>query len=325
MYRQIYDQLLLLRSPNPGRPSTPSSSGLSNGTCSDISLEIGPPWETLNQWTRLLLLINPDLTLGWNVRKELLASSRIDPANELRFTELILTFKPKTSNIFSHRQWILRQFYPTSSTNTNVIDANSHNQESTSTPTNQTANIQDIIQNEFRVCLDAASRYGRNYYAWSHRVWVVRRYCSLSNIYVIHTDLTVTRNWMESHVSDYSIYSYRQFLVQFLIAIYNSNQSSSLSSNKVLRKVFDDEMNLINSLLHLYRDQEALFLHRRFLLSISVQLWPETEESLRQSEMNFIDNHFSDSIRQSVKNDWQLTLMTRHSKFLERVLRWQLD
>lgn len=36
---------------------------------------------------------------------------------------------------------------------------------------------QNLITNELRVSLDAASRYQRNYYAWTHRIWILKHLC----------------------------------------------------------------------------------------------------------------------------------------------------
>lgn len=34
--------------------------------------------------------------------------------------------------------------------------------------------LQRALQEEMRVCTDAAGRYPRNYNAWSHRIWVLQ-------------------------------------------------------------------------------------------------------------------------------------------------------
>lgn len=55
------------------------------------------------------LLLNPDITTLWNMRKELIASGKLDPLFELHLTSVILTFKPKCADIYSFRKWILNR------------------------------------------------------------------------------------------------------------------------------------------------------------------------------------------------------------------------
>uniref|UniRef100_A0A1B6DF66 Uncharacterized protein n=1 Tax=Clastoptera arizonana TaxID=38151 RepID=A0A1B6DF66_9HEMI len=53
------------------------------------------------------LLLNPDVTLFWNMRRELVTNLRIDPQFELQFTSVILSRKPKSPEVFSYRKWVL--------------------------------------------------------------------------------------------------------------------------------------------------------------------------------------------------------------------------
>ena len=35
---------------------------------------------------------------------------------------------------------------------------------------------EELVNNELRVAIEAASHYSRNYYAWSHRTWIFTVY-----------------------------------------------------------------------------------------------------------------------------------------------------
>jgi protein prenyltransferase alpha subunit repeat containing protein 1 len=55
------------------------------------------------------LLINPDVTTFWNMRRELLQASRLDMQGELRFIAVLLSRKPKCAEAFAHRKWVVRR------------------------------------------------------------------------------------------------------------------------------------------------------------------------------------------------------------------------
>jgi len=55
------------------------------------------------------LLLNPDVTTFWNMRRELLQAGRLDLQGELHFTAVLLSRKPKCAEAFSHRKWVVRR------------------------------------------------------------------------------------------------------------------------------------------------------------------------------------------------------------------------
>lgn len=62
-----------------------------------------------NEITTLLttaLFLNPEVTTFWNMRRELVLDGCLKPNDELRFSALVLTFKPKCAEIFNYRRWI---------------------------------------------------------------------------------------------------------------------------------------------------------------------------------------------------------------------------
>lgn len=52
------------------------------------------------------LLLNPEVTTFWNMRRELVIDGFLKPYDELQFSAVVLTFKPKCAEIFSYRRWI---------------------------------------------------------------------------------------------------------------------------------------------------------------------------------------------------------------------------
>lgn len=61
--------------------------------------------ETVTLLTTALLL-NPEVTTFWNMRRELVIDEYLKPNDELQFAAVVLTFKPKCAEIFNYRRWI---------------------------------------------------------------------------------------------------------------------------------------------------------------------------------------------------------------------------
>ncbi|RWS12570.1 hypothetical protein B4U79_08632 [Dinothrombium tinctorium] len=252
--------------------------------------------DKLKEWTRVILLINPDLTLAWNIRKELVESNCISIAEELKLSEVILTRKAKSPDNFFHRQFLLKKLLKE-----NIIEEN-------------------IVSNELRVSLDAASRYQRNYYAWAHRIWVLQNFGTSLNI--INFDLNVTKHWVESHISDYSAFHYRQFLYSLLLDIISAQNNDNLSE---FVNIMQAELDFLNGLFAIYPDHESLFMHRRYILQQMCNLFPEQVNKVKENEVNFIDTSVSQSYSNSVSNQWQFELIRKHTIWIKRVLKWDLD
>ncbi|XP_068081653.1 protein prenyltransferase alpha subunit repeat-containing protein 1 isoform X3 [Anabrus simplex] len=54
------------------------------------------------------LLLNPDVQTFWNMRRELVEAGYLDASSELHFTVVVLSKKPKSAEVFTHRKWLLR-------------------------------------------------------------------------------------------------------------------------------------------------------------------------------------------------------------------------
>lgn len=61
--------------------------------------------ETITLLTSALLL-NPEVTTFWNMRRELVIDEYLKPNDELKFCAVVLKFKPKCAEIFNYRKWI---------------------------------------------------------------------------------------------------------------------------------------------------------------------------------------------------------------------------
>jgi len=243
-------------------------------------------------------LINPDYGSAWNTRKELVEKGSQSALKELKFSELVLSRKPKSPDNFVHRHWLLNQLATTASD----------------------AELNELINNELRVSLDTASKYQRNYYAWSHRIWVMDDLCK-RKIDMLNFDLNITEHWIQTHISDYSGFQYRQYLLSCVQEHYDDQESG----NPEVLELLEREMRFLNSNCDLYPDRESLFMHRRFLLSKMSTLNARKVRALQETEITFIENHLSHAYGNSMSNNWQFELISRHVKWINKVLKWDLD
>ncbi|XP_038559120.1 protein prenyltransferase alpha subunit repeat-containing protein 1 isoform X1 [Micropterus salmoides] len=193
--------------------------------------------EALVDITCTLLLLNPDFTTAWNVRKELLQCGVLNPEKDLYLGKLALTKFPKSPETWIHRssavrrwvlQQILRQFSAVGcSRKQQQAEAEQADAERRQQLSDHLARA---LHQEMKVCSDAACRYPSNYNAWSHRIWVLQ-HMAIGNVKVFHDELSSMRLWVSMHVSDHSGFHYRQFLLKELIAELAQTPDSTTTSS----------------------------------------------------------------------------------------------
>uniref|UniRef100_A0A8C5U2H4 Protein prenyltransferase alpha subunit repeat containing 1 n=1 Tax=Malurus cyaneus samueli TaxID=2593467 RepID=A0A8C5U2H4_9PASS len=231
--------------------------------------------------TCTLLLLNPDFTTAWNVRKELIQSGTLNPLKDLHLGKLALTKFPKSPETWIHRRWVLQQLIQENSLPSLATKGNLG-----AAPVER---IHRLVQEEMNVCSEAAGRYPSNYNAWSHRIWVLQHLAKLT-VKVLLDELSSTKYWVSMHVSDHSGFHYRQFLLNSLIrrTVTDNNilvqnqmvneQNPSLQKEEEsagteaacaeeqsvdLSRRLDEEMELCTELIDNYPGHETLWCHRR--------------------------------------------------------------
>ncbi|XP_056275006.1 protein prenyltransferase alpha subunit repeat-containing protein 1 [Pseudoliparis swirei] len=265
--------------------------------------------EALADITCTLLLLNPDFTTAWNVRKELLLCGALSPEKDLYLGKLALTKFPKSPETWIHRRWVLQQILGQSST--------AGRKHRSPRPGEHLART---LHQEIKVCSDAAGRYPSNYNAWSHRVWVLRHMAN-GNVKVFHDELSSMRLWVSMHVSDHSGFHYRQFLLKELISQTPASTTSSpqhqsspspphhdpangelsgseeeeedeeekqISSTAVLQ-LFHQEVELCSDLIQSFPGHETLWSHRRHVYYLWHH-WRGGHQRHRGSEPDRLDN-----------------------------------
>ncbi|KAM4707599.1 protein prenyltransferase alpha subunit repeat-containing protein 1 [Discoglossus pictus] len=246
--------------------------------------------------TCTLLLLNPDFTTAWNVRKELIQCGALSPVKDLQLGKLALTKFPKSPETWIHRRWVLQHLLQECAA-PSVLSK----EGACMTPPEK---IPGLVQEEMQVCCEAAGRYPSNYNAWSHRIWVIQHMGKL-NIKLLIDELSSTKNWVSVHVSDHSGFHYRQFLLKSLLGrsladCDRSLPTASLCVNQQkmclpkeeevswespwsdLPLMLEEEMELNRDLIESYPGHETLWCHRRQIFGLIHQLHNEQSQSPTQ-------------------------------------------
>ncbi|XP_008585755.1 PREDICTED: protein prenyltransferase alpha subunit repeat-containing protein 1 [Galeopterus variegatus] len=268
-------------------------------------------YRTRKQWlnrdelidvTCTLLLLNPDFTTAWNVRKELILAGTLNPIKDLHLGKLALTKFPKSPETWIHRRWVLQQLIQEISLPSFVMKGNLG-----TIPVERT---QQLIQEEMEVCGEAAGRYPSNYNAWSHRIWVLQHMAKL-DIKILVDELSSTKHWASMHVSDHSGFHYRQFLLKSLIS-QTAIDSSALEQNPLksepalvppkdevaaastekprinLPHLLEEEIEFSTDLIDSYPGHETLWCHRRhvFYLQHHLNASPQLSQAMEVDGLN---------------------------------------
>ncbi|XP_010361253.1 protein prenyltransferase alpha subunit repeat-containing protein 1 isoform X2 [Rhinopithecus roxellana] len=252
-------------------------------------------YRTRKQWlnrdelidvTCTLLLLNPDFTTAWNVRKELILSGTLNPIKDLHLGKLALTKFPKSPETWIHRRWVLQQLIQETSLPSFMTKGN--------LGTIPTERVQRLIQEEMEVCGEAAGRYPSNYNAWSHRIWVLQHLAKL-DVKILLDELSSTKHWASMHVSDHSGFHYRQFLLKSLISqtvidssvmeqnplrsepalVLPKDEEAAVSTEEPrinLYHLLEEEVEFSTDLIDSYPGHETLWCHRRHIFYLQHHL-----------------------------------------------------
>uniref|UniRef100_A0A8C7AVG5 Protein prenyltransferase alpha subunit repeat containing 1 n=1 Tax=Neovison vison TaxID=452646 RepID=A0A8C7AVG5_NEOVI len=260
-------------------------------------------YRTRKQWlnkdelidvTCTLLLLNPDFTTAWNVRKELILSGTLNPIKDLHLGKLALTKFPKSPETWIHRRWVLQQLIQETSLPSFVTKGNLG-----TVPAERT---QRLIQEEMEVCGEAAGRYPSNYNAWSHRIWVLQHLAKL-DVKILLDELSSTKHWASMHVSDHSGFHYRQFLLKSLISqtvidgsvleqnplrsepalLKDEEAAASAEEARInLPRLLEEEVEFSTDLIDSYPGHETLWCHRRHIFYLQHHLSGRFPHSVTQ-------------------------------------------
>lgn len=173
--------------------------------------------EKINKFLIGALLIHPDVSTFWNMRRELVQYGEINLDKELLLTNLVLSHKSKSNEAFAYRKWILTRLIKSiNKERVNFAIA--------------------LLNDEFSVCEMAARKAQNNYHAWNHRIWCIENIAKKTAVVdspeylnIILNQLDFSVEWIDKHVSEHSGFQYRQYLCNSILnntvetAPYNQN------------------------------------------------------------------------------------------------------
>lgn len=243
--------------------------------------------ENLNSVLNGALLINPDVTTFWNMKRELVERDIITVDVELHYSKIVLSHRSKSCEAFAYRRWLLKK----------VMDKFSQNK--IQIPPN-------FLQNELSLIHMASEKSLNNYHSWNHRIWCIQNIASqcaaISSI--LYTELNYSQEWVKRHVSEHSGYHYRQHLIKMLkehskiVSVFESYYNFAINKLEVLKedkyisllsylldkpnkkRILEESSSYVNYICillydllvlfdeidHLYFGHQSLYYHRRFLI-----------------------------------------------------------
>ena len=186
--------------------------------------------EDLHRLTRAVLIVRGDNPMALHLRKKLLNRQMLPLPAEISLLDMIFLLHPKSPSCWEHRRWILSRLHP--------------HELSPS-----------VVDREFQLCSNMADRYPRNYYAWIHRIWLLRK---ADSVRVREDERRLVREWIRLHPSDHSAVSYQLLLI---------SEERSTDANAAWESI-RTELAANGALLSLYAEHESLWLQRRYLLLV---------------------------------------------------------
>ncbi|RAL43681.1 hypothetical protein DM860_014182 [Cuscuta australis] len=191
-----------------------------------------------------ILVISCDFGTAWNFRK-LLVSRRQEHSlfmKELDFSDLVLSYSPKSEQAWSQRRWVIKMI------------------------AGKCSNFEEIVNKESEHVKKLAERSKMNFRAWNHCCWLVS-YMSIGQMF---GELNKSREWAGLHVADNSCFHYRAcIMLRILEAFLGKDQNGYCGEE--LDVLWKEELDWVEKLIKLYVGREALWLHRRFLASCWVK------------------------------------------------------
>ncbi|KAK7079734.1 Protein prenyltransferase alpha subunit repeat-containing protein 1, partial [Halocaridina rubra] len=226
----------------------------------------------LLRWTQFCLLIAPEVATFWNIRKTLVREGRVNADTDLLLTKLILSRKPKCMEVFQHRKWLFTSViartvhHPANGAN----DMNENNQIGNLDPVH-TECIKQFLFTELELCTITANKHQNNYHSWNHRLWVIQQFSHFIGLNdICKLEYETSHSWISVHVSEHSGLHYLQYLLDVIVSIVDDavvgNLGEIVPYVESVEKLYLRELEFNRDLIEEYKDHEALFCHRRYLL-----------------------------------------------------------
>jgi hypothetical protein len=265
--------------------------------------------------TSCLLLVNPDHTTCYNDRRRCLLKmitekqrqsqqqqqhqEQEDPliltfVQEIQYINLLMTQHTKAPSSWSHRKFVVKRLIHCLVARLTSNEDGASSVKQTSSEIQMYTKLQHIIQQELNACSSVATKYPKNYYAWTHRIWTIQlleegldsknnvsdngttvsSLLSLLFKSIVTSEIrTMWKEWIPQHTTDHSAIHYTTQLLK--LQLQPSCREDPQQQQEAI-KVAKESFAFINQLLEKPNDMvtsnanEGVWILRRNVCSV---LW----------------------------------------------------
>lgn len=251
--------------------------------------------QRLNDSTTCLLMLCPDHATAWSDRRHsLLLSNSWNIENndlkehpqslwkgEIRFLDMLFSQHSKAPNAWSHRKWICHQ-----------IVINIQNSPLNKTQVGALSQTWQLLiswaRHEIKQCVKVAGRFPKNYYAWTHRSFIIRTLVDLwttdtTRVHHPHNNDNVSMDpvlkllqeevksinpWLRQHVSDHSAAHYGGEVLRILLQFADLELKSNINDLRWKINIIQEQLDESRRLALFFRSHEVIWIWRRICSQI---------------------------------------------------------
>eukprot|EP00211_Chloroparvula_japonica_P005443 CAMPEP_0119139982 /NCGR_PEP_ID=MMETSP1310-20130426/28462_1 /TAXON_ID=464262 /ORGANISM="Genus nov. species nov., Strain RCC2339" /LENGTH=364 /DNA_ID=CAMNT_0007131309 /DNA_START=162 /DNA_END=1252 /DNA_ORIENTATION=+ len=201
-----------------------------------------------DQWRALecILLLNGREYWAWNRRRDRLVAEGVAPgraAAELRFTRVVQTRHPKAPEAWFHRRWVLQQ----------LDDGDA-------------ALVGTLLREELQHCERCVTAHPRNYYAYAHRLQILR---TRQGLRLVRADLDASLQLLPARPSDFSlVHHIFALLLCGTLQRGDNDQGAGAPYKDVLRGAMATLVNVAATGIQSYASHQSVWHLRRLLFTL---------------------------------------------------------
>jgi len=245
------------------------SAAISNGEHNDTDRN------KLMDCVSCLLLLCPDHATAWADRRRLLlqreelsiTSSLSSWETEIGFLNMLFTQHSKAPNAWGHRRWVCRQILKTLKDN--------YIQESSD-------RLIKWATYEIAVCTVIAEKYPKNYYAWTHRSFIIRELVDMmqrdNGLHdddiraMLQAEVETIEPWLLRHVSDHSAAHYGGEVLLLWLKV--GKDESSMDDVDWKIETMQEKLQTSRDLIDKFPSHEVIWIWRRICSRLLLDCYP---------------------------------------------------
>ena len=259
-----------------------------------------------------LLLLCPDHATAWADRRRFLlkrvsalekdsltACALLFWRAELEYMNMLFTQHSKAPNAWGHRRWVCRQILA-------ILSLENRNNDTLPEDWHPSENLIQWATLEIAVCSVIAENYPKNYYAWTHRSFIIR---TLTNVLstidgangrdnikaVLETEANGTEPWLHRHVSDHSAAHYGGEALSLWLNVGGGCNDTIEWKIGILKEKLQESRRLIEK----FPSHEVIWTWRRIcsrlFLAYYLSFTKEEAVSFLKEEISFASSFFDES------------------------------